>query len=137
MTTLISAPRRPARFAALAGAVGLAVTALAGAPHPAIAQSGGAQPQATAPATDVSTQEVQQIAQISADLMQLNESVRGQMAEAGTDAERASIRQQAQTEAVETIRENGLSVDRYNAIVAAARQDEALMERIRKTIQGL
>jgi hypothetical protein len=117
-----TSPRRPVTaVAAIAAAAGLALAAV---PMPAAAQSDGqAQPQATAPATDVSEQEVQQIARISNELMQVNESVRQKMASAGTDAE--------------PIRDNGLSVERYNAIVAAARNDEALMRRIRETMQTM
>lgn len=131
-----TSPRRPVTaVAAIAAAAGLALAAV---PMPAAAQSDGqAQPQATAPATDVSEQEVQQIARISNELMQVNESVRQKMASAGTDAERTRIRQQAQATAVEAIRDNGLSVERYNAIVAAARNDEALMRRIRETMQTM
>ncbi len=106
---------------------------------PALAQDGTpeARPQAVAPAEQVSEAEVRQIAEATVSLKALNDTVESKLAEAAGDAERASIRQQAQARAVESIRQTGLTVPRYNAIIAAAQRDEALLERIRVILQTM
>lgn len=113
-----------------AAALALAVGAASG----AAAQSAGAgqqsAQQAPAEIEPVSDAEVRTFVVANAEVSQIAETYRPQLQSAGSDEEAAEIQQTAQEEMVMAVTETGMEVERYNNIMAAARQDVELSQRI-------
>lgn len=116
-----------------ASALGLAL-ALGAAPGPAV---GPAQAQATAPAAQPSDEAVAAFARAATELRDIVVAMEAQMQAAEDEASRDRMRQAATEDMVRAVEAEGLSVDDYNAIAAAAQQDERLARRINDEMEDI
>lgn len=111
-----------------AAALALALGAASG----AAAQSGGQQSYQQAPAEiePVSDAEVRTFVVAASDVSEIADTYRPRLQSADSEDEAAAIQQAAQEEMVMAITQNGMELERYNNIMAAARQDVELSQRI-------
>lgn len=103
------------------------------------AQDGATQPETSVqvPARPVSQTEVQQMAEATLALNALNAELQAELSQAETPEAQTRLRQQGQARMVEAIRQTGLTVPRYNAIIKVAQKDQGLVERIREAAQDM
>jgi hypothetical protein len=80
--------------------------------------------------SDVSDETVSHVGKAVVHILKLRETLEENMAAARTDEERESITEQVETAAVTAISDQGLSVDEYNQVIASARDDAELEERV-------
>lgn len=80
--------------------------------------------------SDVSDETVTHVGKAVAHILKLRQTLEENMATARTDEERQSIAEQVETAAVTAISEQGLSIDEYNQVIASARDDAELEERV-------
>jgi hypothetical protein len=85
---------------------------------------------ATLQSSDVSDQVVSQVGKAAVQILQLRQSLEDNMATAKTEDERQTLAIQVETAAVRAIDEQGLTVEEYNEVLAAARSDQELEERV-------
>ena len=90
---------------------------------PASAQ--GTQQQAP-PAAEYGEEELRAFAQASLEVQQLNDQWMPRLAEAESQEEAEQLRDEATSEMAEAVRDEGLSLEEYNAIYDQARQDPEL-----------
>ncbi len=79
---------------------------------------------------DVSDETVSHVGKAVAQILRLRQTLEENMATARTDEERQNIAAQVETAAVTAISDQGLSVDEYNQVIASARDDAELEERV-------
>jgi hypothetical protein len=79
---------------------------------------------------DISDEVVSQVGKAAIQILRLRQSVEANMATAQTDAERDSLNDELGVAAVQVIGEQGLTVDEYNEVIAAAQSDPDLEERV-------
>lgn len=84
----------------------------------------------TLQSADVSDQTVSQVGKAVVQIMKLRQTMESSMATAHTDEERQSIADEVETAAVVAIGDQGLTVDQYNHVIAAAQTDSELEERV-------
>ena len=116
-----------------ASALGIAL-ALGAAPGLAV---GPAQAQATAPAAQPDDEAVAAFARAATELRDIVVAMEAQMQAAEDEGSRDRMRQAATEDMVRAVEAEGLSVDDYNAIAAAAQQDERLARRINEEMEGI
>lgn len=110
------------------GAVALAL-GLAAAPHaPAAAQSSDNQSQAAQPSFEET--EIKSFAEASVAIETISEKWSPRIAEAESEAKTNELREKAMAEMVDAVKDEGLDVETYNRIYAAAQQDSDLAEKI-------
>lgn len=80
--------------------------------------------------SDVSDETVSHVGKAVAHILKLRQTLEENMAAARTDEERQSIAEQVETAAVTAISDQGLSIDEYNQVIASARDDAELEERV-------
>ena len=80
--------------------------------------------------SDVSDETVTHVGKAVAHILKLRQTLEENMAAARTDEERQSIAEQVETAAVTAISDQGLSIDEYNQVIASARDDAELEERV-------
>jgi Domain of unknown function (DUF4168) len=80
--------------------------------------------------SDVSDQVVSQVGKAAVEILKLRQSLEGNMATAQSDEERESLTSRVEMAAVRAIDEQGLTVEEYNEVLAAARSDQELEERV-------
>jgi hypothetical protein len=80
--------------------------------------------------SDVSDQMVSQVGKAAVQILKLRQSLEDSMATAQTEEERETLTSQVEMAAVRAIDEQGLSVEEYNEVLAAARSDQELEERV-------
>ncbi len=80
--------------------------------------------------SDVSDETVSNVGKAVAHILKLRQTLEENMAAARTDEERQSIAEQVETAAVTAISDQGLSIDEYNQVIASARDDADLEERV-------
>jgi hypothetical protein len=119
----------PSRFAITAAAALLAL----GLAAPAAAQQ-QQQPQVT-PAENISDQELDQFAEAALAVNQIGRKYASELQAAEDDAAAQDIRAQAQEEMVQAVEDEGLSVEQYNAIYAAAEEDQEVNAAIQALLQ--
>ncbi|HEY7578649.1 MAG TPA: DUF4168 domain-containing protein [Acetobacteraceae bacterium] len=84
----------------------------------------------TLQSSDVTDQVVSQVGKAAVQILKLRQSLEDNMATAQTDEERDTLASQVEAAAVRAIDEQGLTVDEYNEVIAAARSDPDLEERV-------
>ena len=84
----------------------------------------------TLQSADVSDQTVSQVGKAVVQILKLRQTMESSMATAHTDEERQSIADEVETAAVVAIGDQGLTVERYNQVIAAAQTDSELEERV-------
>ena len=80
--------------------------------------------------SDVSDQVVSQVGKAAVEILKLRQSLEENMATAQTEEERETLTSQVEMAAVRAIDEQGLTVEEYNEVLAAARSDQELEERV-------
>ena len=116
--------------AAALTAVALALGGAALAPAPAEAQS------QTAQAESFSDEQLQSFAIAAIEVRDIRDRYVPQIQQAGSDEEKQQLAEQAQQEMIGAVEGTpGISIDRYNAIIQAASQDQALAQRINGIIK--
>lgn len=98
------------------------------------AQSGYSQ--SSSGATDVSQAQVQKFAQAQKDMRSVVRDSQQKIKNAGNKKQAKQYRQQMNKQIVQTIKKDGLSVQQYNKIAQASRNDQQLQQRIHKAMQG-
>ena len=84
----------------------------------------------TLQSADVSDQTVSQVGKAVVQILKLRQTMEASMATAHTDEERQSIADEVETAAVVAISDQGLTVEQYNQVIAAAQADSELEERV-------
>ncbi len=120
----------PNRFTTLAGAVLLTL----GLAAPAAAQDQPAQ-QLPAPAENISDEQLEQFAAAALAVNQLGREYASRLQSAEDEARAEAIRVEAQEKMVEAVQDEGLTVEEYNAIYAAAESDEEVNAAIQSLLQ--
>jgi uncharacterized protein DUF4168 len=85
---------------------------------------------ATLQSSDVSDQVVSQVGKAAVEILKLRQSLEESMATAQTEEERETLTNRVEVAAVRAIDEQGLTVEVYNEVLAAARSDQELEERV-------
>jgi Domain of unknown function (DUF4168) len=80
--------------------------------------------------SDVSDQTVSQVGKAAVEILKLRQSLEENMATAQTEEERETLTTSVEMAAVRAIDEQGLTVEEYNEVLAAARSDQELEERV-------
>jgi hypothetical protein len=80
--------------------------------------------------SDVSDQLVSQVGKAAVEILKLRQLLEESMASAETEEERETLTSQVEVAAVRAIDEQGLTVEAYNEVLAAARSDHELEERV-------
>ena len=80
--------------------------------------------------SDVSDEVVSQVGKAAVEILKLRQSLEENMATAQSDEERESLTSRVEMAAVRAIDEQGLTVEEYNEVLAAARSDQELEERV-------
>lgn len=109
------------------GAAGLAVLIALSSSGQASAQSGTK--------TDWSQDKLEAYAAAVVDVEQIFAGYRPQIAEAESSEEVAALREEAAADAVEAVRDRGLSIEEYNRIYQATRADQRLNEDVQALIE--
>lgn len=123
------------RLRRLTGASALGVAlALGAAPGLAV---GPAQAQATAPVAQPDDEAVAAFARAATELRDIVVAMEAQMQAAEDEASRDRMRQAATEDMVRAVEAEGLSVEDYNAIAAAAQEDERLARRINEEMEDI
>jgi hypothetical protein len=79
---------------------------------------------------NITDEVVSQVGKAAAEIMKLRESFEDTMTKAQTEEEAQDLANQVETAAVRVISDQGLTVDQYNQVIAAAEQDANLEERV-------
>ena len=79
---------------------------------------------------DVPEQVVTQVGKAVAEIMKLRQTFEEEMASAHTEEEAQDLANEVETAAVRVISDQGLTVDQYNRVIAAAEDDADLGERV-------
>ncbi len=85
---------------------------------------------ATLQSDDISDEVVSQVSKAAVQILKLRQSFEENIAAAETDQERDALNDQVSVAAVQAIGEQGLSIDEYNDVIAAAQSDPELEERV-------
>jgi hypothetical protein len=80
--------------------------------------------------SNVSDQVVSQVGQAAVQIVKLRQTLEENMAAAETEEERETLAIQLESAAVRAIDEQGLTVDEYNQVIAAADSDPELEQRV-------
>ncbi|MFO7647728.1 DUF4168 domain-containing protein [Halomonas campaniensis] len=94
------------------------------------------QPQAAAPATDFSDEQLEQFADASQEIVVISEEYTERMHAAEDEASQQEVQMEANDKMVEAVEESGLDVDTFNAIGQAVQQDPELMQRVQEKVQS-
>jgi hypothetical protein len=84
----------------------------------------------TLQSSDVPDQVVAQVGRAAMELMRLRQSLDENMATAQTEEERETLTQEVELAVLRAIGDQGLTVDEYNKVIAAAQSDRDLEERV-------
>lgn len=106
----------------------------------AMAQAAG-QPQApqAAPAVqaaDISDKKLEKFADSLGEIMEIREDFTAQLEQTGDPAEAQQLQQQANQKMMETVENNDLSIEEYNAINQAVQNDPQLRDKVVSMIQS-
>jgi hypothetical protein len=80
--------------------------------------------------SDVPDQMVTQVGKAAMEIVKLRQSLEENMATAQSEEERETMTAQVEIAAVRAIGEQGLTVDEYNEVIAAAQSDPDLEQRV-------
>lgn len=122
----------PSRFTVTAAAALLAL----GLAAPAAAQDQEQAPQAQPPAAeDISDQQLEQFAEAALAVNEIGRKYASELQGAEDESAAQDIRAQAQEEMMQAVEDEGLSVEEYNAIYAAAENDQEINSAIQALLQ--
>ncbi|OLO02713.1 DUF4168 domain-containing protein [Salinicola socius] len=91
--------------------------------------------QAQAPAKNFSDEQLQQFADASQNIAMISQDYTEQLQNASEEGEQQKIRQQANDEMVDAVKDSGMSVEQFNSIGQAIQQDPQLMQRVKGMVQ--
>ncbi len=94
------------------------------------------QPQAAAPATDFSDDQLQQFADVSQEIVVISEEYTERLQAADDEAAQQEVQMEANDRMVEAVEDGGLDVDTFNAIGQAVQQDPELMQRVQEKVES-
>ncbi len=129
----------------IAGAIMLSMLLTFGLAIPAMAQGYGApegqqqepwEQQQAAPA-DFSDEEIDRVASAYVDIIDIREDYHGKLASVDDPEEAQAIQMEANEKITEAVENNGVSVETYNEVIAAAQTDESLMNDLLSKIDQL
>ena len=118
----------------LKAATALAVAMLAFAPAPSLAAD--EKPKAAAKKSNFSQKRLSDFVAAAMEVAAIRQKYGPQFKAAANDAEKKKIVQTASGEMKKAIQGRGLTVDQYNEVLVAAKDDQALAERLAKMIDG-
>lgn len=115
----------------------LAASLGAGAVPYAHAQSTGVQqqPEQSQPQAHFSKKDMKSFAVASLDIQRIDQTYRPKMAAAKTPDEQQKVRQEALGKMTQALKDNGLTVKKYNDIATAAQRDPGVASQLRQYIQ--
>lgn len=121
----------------LAGAAAIALLAGAAAvvPHSAQAQT-EMQPQQQMPAVDYDRQTLETYANAMVEVVQIGERMQPAIAEAATEEQAEEVWVEMQSEMVQAVEAQGMTVDEYNQITQQAQMDPELAAEINEIVQN-
>ncbi len=118
-------------FAALLMAAGASqVSAQQASPAPAT------QPAPVVEAADISDQKLEKFADSLGEIMEIREDFTAKLEKTGDPAEAQQLQQQANEKMMNTVQENDLSIQEYNAINRAVQNDPKLRDKVIAMIQS-
>ena len=88
-----------------------------------------------APAKNFSDAQLQHFADASQQIASISQDYTEQLQNASDEGEQQKIRQQANDEMVQAVKDNEMSVEQFNAIGQAIQQDPQLMQRVQGMVQ--
>ncbi|KFF47644.1 hypothetical protein GY26_19130 [Gammaproteobacteria bacterium MFB021] len=88
-----------------------------------------------APAKNFSDAQLQHFADASQQIASISQDYTEQLQNASDEGQQQKIRQQANDEMVEAVKDNEMSVEQFNAIGQAIQQDPQLMQRVQGMVQ--
>ncbi|MCE3027254.1 MULTISPECIES: DUF4168 domain-containing protein [Salinicola] len=88
-----------------------------------------------APAKNFSDEQLQHFADASQQIASISQDYTEQLQNASDEGQQQKIRQQANDEMVEAVKDNEMSVEQFNAIGQAIQQDPQLMQRVQGMVQ--
>ncbi|WP_416138374.1 DUF4168 domain-containing protein [Halomonas sp. HK25] len=94
------------------------------------------QPQASAPAMDISDQQLQQFADASEEIVVISQEYTERLQAAEDEPAQQEVQMEANDKMVEAVEDSGLDVDTFNAIGQAVQQDPELMQRVQDMVQS-
>ncbi len=92
-------------------------------------------PEEHAAPVDFSEGEIQAFAQVQNEIIQIQQEYNTAIAEAGDEAQRQEIIQEANEEMIGAIEAEGISIEAYNEILTEAQANPELMQRIERAAQ--
>lgn len=120
-----------ASFAALLMAAGATqVSAQQASPAPAT------QPAPVVEAADISDKKLEKFADSLGEIMEIREDFTAKLEKTGDPAEAQQLQQQANEKMMNTVQENDLSIQEYNAINRAVQNDPKLRDKVIAMIQS-
>lgn len=111
----------------------------AGASHVSAQQAGqtpATQPAPTVQAADISDKKLEKFADSLGEIMEIREDFTAKLEKTGDPAEAQELQQQANEKMMNTVVENDLSIEEYNAINQAVQNDPQLRERVIAMVQN-
>ncbi|MCI0917251.1 DUF4168 domain-containing protein [Pseudomonas stutzeri] len=118
-------------FAALLMAAGASqVSAQQASPAPAT------QPAPVVEAADISDKKLEKFADSLGEIMEIREDFTAKLEKTGDPAEAQQLQQQANEKMMNTVQENDLSIEEYNAINRAVQNDPKLRDKVIAMIQS-
>ena len=118
-------------FAALLMAAGASqVSAQQASPAPAT------QPAPVVEAADISDKKLEKVADSLGEIMEIREDFTAKLEKTGDPAEAQQLQQQANEKMMNTVQENDLSIQEYNAINRAVQNDPKLRDKVIAMIQS-
>ena len=118
-------------FAALLMAAGASqVSAQQASPAPAT------QPAPVVEAADISDKKLEKFADSLGEIMEIREDFTAKLEKTGDPAEAQQLQQQANEKMMNTVQENDLSIEEYNAINQAVQNDPQLRNKVISMIQS-
>jgi hypothetical protein len=93
------------------------------------------QSQSQAPAKNFSDDELQEFADASQEIASISQDYTQKLQNASDEGDQQKIRQQANDEMVEAVKDSGMDVEKFNSIGQAVQQDPQLMQRVKGMVQ--
>ncbi|MFB9146737.1 DUF4168 domain-containing protein [Halomonas alkalicola] len=94
------------------------------------------QPQAAAPATDFTDEQLEQFAEVSQEIVVISQEYTERLQAAEDEAAQQEVQMEANDKMVEAVEKGGLDVDTFNAIGMAVQQDPELMQRVQEKVES-
>lgn len=124
----------PARFGKIAAAAFVAAIMGLGGTAMAQSQNPGTQVPAAQSTPQFTGEQISSFATAMTNISQISERYQPRIDGAGSPDEAKALQQEAQAQMIKTIEEQGISVDEYNQIAAAARIDRDVYDRIMREL---